>query len=160
MSYQLEKEEVVNFFENHVLKYIIPDLENLMKIKANEDGSGACAVPQAMTTFSVCDLFGYLLDKQEAGALNPRIKYFLKIKSLFGNLIQGAISKDLDIILNVLSDDVRSSIAHRFFLIKFDITKDNTNALISNNADRLVFHTNFFYKEGYECNKINPSANC
>ncbi len=131
-----------------------------MKIKANEDGSGACAVPQAMTTFSVCDLFGYLLDKQEAGALNPRIKYFLKIKSLFGNLIQGAISKDLDIILNVLSDDVRSSIAHRFFLIKFDITKDNTNALISNNADRLVFHTNFFYKEGYECNKINPSANC
>mgnify|MGYP007097323165 FL=1 len=51
MSYLVNKAEVMEFFDNHIMKYIITDLEILNKIKADDSGIGGCAIPQALSTF-------------------------------------------------------------------------------------------------------------
>ena len=65
MSYLVNKAEVMEFFDNHIMKYIITDLEILNKIKADDSGIGGCAIPQALSTFSALDLMGYLLHPQD-----------------------------------------------------------------------------------------------
>ena len=61
MSYESNKGKVLDLLENHIIKYVVKDLEVLESIEPNPSGAGACAIPQAISTFAALDLIGYLI---------------------------------------------------------------------------------------------------
>lgn len=64
MSYESNKIEVLDLFDNHIIKYVVKDLEVLDSIEPDASGAGACTIPQAISTFAALDLIGYLVHSQ------------------------------------------------------------------------------------------------
>jgi hypothetical protein len=136
------KQEVLVFFDRYVFPYLIGDLEKLQSIKADDKGEGGCAVPQAITAFTACDLMGFLIDNNEIGAntIKMRLMPFLKHPQLLPEIQQ---SKDFDKFISSIRDDFRSVMVHRFFPVKFDIGKLSEEEIIVKN-DKLVFNVSYF----------------
>jgi hypothetical protein len=64
MSYESNKIEVLDLFDNHIIKYVLKDLEVLDRIELDASTAGACTIPQAISTFAALDLIGYLVHSQ------------------------------------------------------------------------------------------------
>jgi hypothetical protein len=136
------KQEVLGFFDNYVFPYLIGDLRKLQMIKADEKGEGACAVPQAITAFTACDLMGFLIDIQEpkSNLIRMRMMPFLKHPNFLPEIHQSGY---FDEFINSIKDDFRSVMVHRFFPVKFDIGKLPEEEIIVNNG-KLVFNVSYF----------------
>ena len=137
------KKEVLDFFENHIIKYIVKDLEILNTIKADEKGSGACSIPQASSTFSALDLIGYLIDPQDLKAVDMRFSSLLKNEKYFPQL---AHFKQMDTFFESFRDNVRTYLAHRYLMTKYGITKIDTDELFISDSGSEIFNVSFFTK--------------
>lgn len=140
------KNEVLNFFDKHILKYIVTDLKVLDSISANKDGVGACSIPQAMATFAAIDLIWYLIDHNDIGnnIVNMRMMPFLKSSILLPEL---QIKDDMNNgYLNAIRDDIRSVATHRFALINFDIGKFPDDVLFILTNGRQVLNVSYLTK--------------
>jgi len=61
-----------NFLHGEITKYIIPDLERLLRLRPRRpDGLAGCTIPTAMLLFAITDLFGFLVRKDSR---NPKIE--------------------------------------------------------------------------------------
>jgi len=136
MSFESNKAEVIELFENHILKYIVKDLKVLDGIKADESGAGGCAIPQATAAFSALDLMGYLTNPQEVRPVEMRIKDFLG-NPLYFPTIQHLVTQSG--FLDFIRDNVRSIMAHRFALSIFDITKEDNGHLFYQEGNKYIF---------------------
>ncbi|MDB5222634.1 MAG: hypothetical protein JWN83_1301 [Chitinophagaceae bacterium] len=145
MQYADHKNSVLKFFDEYALKYLVSDLEMLDSIKADDNGIGGCAIPQAISTFSAVDLFGFLLDTQDVGSniTKMRLMPFLKNKDLFPTIDE---VKKMEDFLNSFRDDIRSIMTHRFFLAKYDIAKLPETSLLIQNDDKRIFNVSYFTK--------------
>lgn len=138
------KDEIVHFFENYILKYIVNDLKRLDEIQPDRDGLGACAIPQAISTFAVADLIGYLINKDESKEVTKMsFLGLLKNTNYFKAFGDSEVEQDFFIYLR---DNVRSMLVHRFSLSRFDIIKDDIDFLFLQNEGRLVFNVSCFTK--------------
>lgn len=135
MSFESNKAEVIELFENHILKYIVKDLEVLDEIKA-EDGVGGCAIPQAIATFSALDLMGYLTHPQDLRPVEMRLKDFIG-NQLYFPTIQHLVNQPG--FLDSIRENVRSIMTHRFALSIFDITKEDNGHLFYQEHGRNIF---------------------
>ena len=143
MSYLVNKAEVMEFFDNHIMKYIITDLEILNKIKADDSGIGGCAIPQALSTFSALDLMGYLLHPQDIETNKMTFSDLLKNSKYFPEF-ETFSTKD-NFILS-FKDNLRNIIAHRFSLAKYDITKSDENHLFFEYKGQQTFNVSYLTK--------------
>lgn len=143
MSYLVNKAEVMEFFDNHIMKYIITDLEILNKIKADDSGIGGCAIPQALSTFSALDLMGYLLHPQDIETNKMTFSDLLKNSKYFPEF-ETFSTKD-NFILS-FKDNLRNIIAHRFSLAKYDITKSDENLLFFEYKGQQTFNVSYLTK--------------
>lgn len=143
MSYSIDKAEVLNFFDNHIMKYIIADLEILDKIKADGSGVGGCAIPQALSTFAALDLIGYLLHPQDGKPVAMNFTDLLKNDKYFPEFKQFGTQADF---FDSFKHNLRSIMAHRFSLAKYDITKTDDNYLFFENNGRQTFNASYFTK--------------
>ncbi len=140
----MAKHEIIDFFENYILKYIVNDLKRLDDIKPDKDGLGACTIPQAISTFAVADLIGYLINKDESKEVTKMsIMGLLKNTNYFKAFGESEVEQDFFI---YLKDNVRSMLVHRFSLSKFDIIKDEADSLFLHNEGKLVFNVSCFTK--------------
>jgi hypothetical protein len=125
------------------MKYVVSDLEVLDAIRANSDGIGGCAIPQAVSTFAALDLLGYLISPQEIGAVKMHFVEILKNENLFPQF------KDIekhDSFFESFRDDIRSVMTHRYSLTQYDITKSNQNVLFYSDSEKTVFNVSYFTK--------------
>ena len=144
MDYKANKAAVLDLFDNHILRYIIKDLEKLIEIEADDFGAGGCAIPQAISTFAVLDLIGYITHPQDEistvggsfGNIIINKKYFLGFKKLL----------DHPNFLDSFRDNIRSIMVHRFLLAKYDIAKTLDNELFIQKKDRQIFNVTYFTK--------------
>lgn len=143
MSYEINKAEVLDFFDNHIMKYIIVDLEVLDEIKAKSFGGGGCSIPQASSTFSALDLIGYLIHPQDLGTLRMSFSDLLKNKSYFPEFIEYSTKAKF---FDSFRDNFRSIMAHRFSLAKYDIAKTDDTHLFVEKDSRQIFNVSFFTK--------------
>ncbi len=143
MNYLVNKAEVMEFFDNHIMKYIITDLEILNKIKADDSGIGGCAIPQALSTFSALDLMGYLLHPQDIETNKMTFSDLLKNSKYFPEF-ETFSTKD-NFILS-FKDNLRNIIAHRFSLAKYDITKSDENHLFFEYKGQQTFNVSYLTK--------------
>lgn len=140
----MPKHEIVDFFENYILKYIVNDLKRLDEIKPDMDGLGACAIPQAISAFAAADLLGYLINKKER-----KDTTWMSIKGLLENSKYFQATADIELqsdFFTYFINNVRSMLVHRFSLSKYDIAKDDINYLFLEKNERLVFNVSFFTK--------------
>ena len=133
----------MEFFDNHIMKYIITDLEILNKIKADDSGIGGCAIPQALSTFSALDLMGYLLHPQYIETNKMTFSDLLKNSKYFPEF-ETFSTKD-NFILS-FKDNLRNIIAHRFSLSKYDITKSDENHLFFEYKGQQTFNVSYLTK--------------
>jgi hypothetical protein len=143
MEYEMYKSEVSDFFESHIMKYIVSDLEVLDAIQANSDGIGGCAIPQAVSTFAALDLLGFLISPQEIGPVKMHFVEILKNDNLFRQF--NDIEKH-DSFFESFRDDIRSVMTHRYSLTQYDITKSNENVLFYSDGEKTVFNVSYFTK--------------
>jgi hypothetical protein len=127
MSLDVNKAEVLNFFDNYILKYIVKDLEALDLITADVDGRGGCAIPQSTSAFSALDLVGYLIHTQDMRVVGMSFSEFLGNVIYFPS-IHNIVSQQH--IIELIRDDIRSVMAHRFALSLFQITKEDNGHLL------------------------------
>ena len=143
MSSDVYKAEVLNLFDNYIIKYIIADLKVLDSIKANEiTGIGGCAIPQAIATFAALDLIGYLIHPQELSELKMIFSYLLSNTRYFPSIENITTKENVEKIRN----DIRSTMVHRFLLPQFDITKEDNGNLFYEANGRLIFSTSHLTK--------------
>lgn len=138
MSFESNKVAVLDLFENHIIKYIVKDLEVLDSIKPDASGAGGCAIPQASATFSALDLMGYLTHPQELNVVNMSFSNLLGDSRYFPT-IQHLINQTG--FLEMIRDNVRSIMSHRFSLSTFDITKGDNSDLFFEEGGRVIFNT-------------------
>ncbi len=143
MSYEIDKAEVLDFFDNHIMKYIIVDLEVLDEIKAKSLGGGGCSIPQASSTFSALDLIGYLIHPQDLGTVSMSFSGLLKNESYFPEFSEYSTKEKF---FNSFRDNIRSIMAHRFSLAKYDIAKTEDNYLFVEKSGRQIFNVSYFTK--------------
>jgi len=143
MSYNSDKELVIGFFETHILKYIVTDLKVLNDITANSNGEGGCAIPQAISAFSAIDLIGYLTSAQNVSPIRMHFTEILKNANYFPEIKDLAHHEDF---FNSFRDDIRSVMAHRFSLVKYDIEKSKVDILLTNRNGDTVFNVSYFTK--------------
>ncbi len=143
MSYATNKQSVINFFDFYVLKYIVTDLKVLDKISADEKGEGGCTIPQAVSTFAALDLIGYLTSSQTPPPIGMHFQEVLQDPAYFPEFILLANQEKF---LNSFRDDFRSTMAHRFLLIQYDIHKSASETLLSEYAGRHIFNVSYFTK--------------
>lgn len=142
---EINKKEVLNFFKNHIIRYVVTDLEILNKIEAYEEGVGGCAIPQASSTFSALDLIGYLIHpKEDIRPMKMNFLDFLKIEKYFPELSD---YKSNEPFLNSIRDYIRTFLAHRYLMTKYDVAKIvDIDKLFIVNEERIVFNVSFFTK--------------
>lgn len=143
MSYESDKKEVLDFFDNHILKYIIVDLEVLNEIKATRLGGGGCSIPQASSTFSALDLIGYLIHQQDITTVGMSFSSLLKNKVYFPEFSEYSTKAKF---FDSFRDNFRSIMAHRFSLAKYDIAKTEDNYLFVEKTGRQIFNVSYFTK--------------
>lgn len=143
MTYEKNKADVLDLFDNHIIKYIIKDLEVLDRIKADASGVGGCAIPQASATFSALDLIGYLVHHQEPSELKMCFGSLLNNEAYFPSLRHYKNHRQF---LELMRDDVRSVMAHRFYLARYDITKEDNGHLFYDGRGKIIFSTSHFTK--------------
>lgn len=139
-------EFVDKFFKEFIFKNIIPDLKVLDQINPNGIGGlGACCIPQAITTFSTIDLFGYLLGPENMKEMDMRFIDFLKNRLYFPNLES---SLESDNFWNSLRDELRSLMVHRFIISKYSIAKVDVDKLFVKieQSNEVIFNVRFFTK--------------
>lgn len=138
------KKEVLDFFENHIIKYVVKDLEILNKIEADGEGVGGCAIPQASSTFSALDLIGYLIHPQdEIRPVKMSFSDLLKKEKYFPELSD---YKSNEPFFNSIRDYIRTYLAHRYLMTKYDVAKIDIDKLFIVNKGRIVFNVAFFTK--------------
>ena len=143
MSYEANKTEVLDFFDNHIMKYIIVDLEVLDEIKAKSLGGGGCSIPQASSTFSALDLIGYLIHPQDLGTVSMSFSGLLMNGAYFPEFSEYSTKAKF---FDSFRDDLRSIMAHRFSLAKYDIAKTNDSHLFVEQSGRQIFNVSYFTK--------------
>lgn len=143
MSYENNKSDVLNLFENHIIKYIIKDLEVLDSIKADEFGVGGCAIPQATSTFSALDLMGYLVHTEDRRAIQMSFTELLKNEFYFSDFKDYSTYTEF---FDSFRDDLRSVMVHRFTLSKYDIGKIGKNNLFIEERSKTIFNVSYFTK--------------
>lgn len=143
MSYELDKREVENFFDNHIIKYIIVDLEVLDKIEADASGVGGCVIPLALSTFAALDLIGYLIHAQERKVVAMSFSDLLTNARYFPDFVQYTTQNSF---FDSFRDNLRSIMAHRFSLAKYDIAKSPDPYLFFENNGRQIFNASYFTK--------------
>jgi hypothetical protein len=137
MAYDTDKLDVLKFFDDHILKYIVTDLEVLNSIEADSNGIGGCAIPQAVSTFSALDLLGYLIHPQDLKTVGMSFTDLLKNQTLFPEFRRFTAHIDF---FNSFRDDVRSIMTHRFSLTKYAIAKVKMADLFFENSGVTVFN--------------------
>jgi len=143
----INKKEVLDFFKNHIIKYVVSDLEKLNKIEADGEGVGGCAIPQASSTFSALDLVGYLIHPQDVKEVDMSFTNLLKNKKYFPELSD---YKLIDDFFDSFRSYVRTILAHRYLMTKYDIAKVNIDKLFFDDKGRTVFNVAFFTKISIE----------
>lgn len=143
MSYESDKSEVLDFFDNHIIKYIIVDLEVLNEIKATKLGGGGCSIPQASSTFSALDLIGYLIHQQDLATVGMSFSSLLKNEVYFPEFSEYSTKAKF---FDSFRDNFRSIMAHRFSLVKYDIAKTEDNYLFVEKNGRQIFNVSYFTK--------------
>jgi hypothetical protein len=143
MRYQADKISVLDFFENHILKYVVVDLEVLDKIKADSYGLGGCAIPQASSTFAALELMGYLIHPQDTKTVAMSFSDLLNNEKYFPEFKKYATQSNF---LNSFRDNLRSIMVHRFSLVKYDISKTDDNHIFIEKDGRQIFNTSYFTK--------------
>lgn len=143
MSYTNNKAIVINLFDNHIIKYIVKDLEILNSIEADSSGYGGCAIPQASSTFAALDLIGYLIHPQELKTVSMSFTDLLKNNQYFPDFVE--YTSDINF-FDSFKENIRSVMVHRFSLSKYDIAKADTNHLFYEQDGRQIFNTSFFTK--------------
>jgi hypothetical protein len=137
------KKEVLDFFENHIIKYVVKDLEILNTIKADANGAGGCAIPQASSTFSAIDLIGYLIHPQDIRPVVMSFIDLLKNKKYFPELSQFELINNF---FESFRNNVRTVLVHRYLMTKYDVAKLDIDELFINVNGRTVFNVAFFTK--------------
>ena len=143
MSYDANKQSIIKFFDFYILKYIVTDLKVLDAISADIRGEGGCAIPQAISTFAALDLIGYLTSSQDPATIGMHFQEVLKDPAYFPEL---TLLANQEKFLNSFRDDFRSTMAHRFLLIQYDIYKSASETLLSESAGRHIFNVSYFTK--------------
>src|SRR5688572_3604781 len=138
MSYETNKAEVLALFDNHIIKYVIKDLEVLDSIEPDALGAGACAIPQAISTFAALDLIGYLIHPQDVKVVGMSFTDLLNNDTYFPEIKQYSSHANF---FASFRDDLRSIMAHRFSLTKYDITKSNNGYLFVEDGGSHIFNT-------------------
>lgn len=143
MSYANNKLVILDLFDNHILKYIIKDLEILDSIQADGFGVGGCAVPQGISTFSALDLIGYLTHTEDGRTIKMSFSELLKNEFYFPDFREYSIHTNF---FDFFRDDIRSVMTHRFSLTKYDIAKIETHSLFIKENDHIIFNVSYFTK--------------
>lgn len=143
MSYETNKSEVLDLFDNHIIKYIVKDLEILDNIAPDIAGTGACTIPQAISTFAALDLIGYLVHSQNVRAVEMSFTELINNDIYFPDIKQYSSYTNFFISFR---DNLRSIMAHRFLLAKYDITKSNNGLLFFEESGRQIFNASHFTK--------------
>lgn len=143
MSYENDKSDVLDLFENHIIKYIIKDLEALDSIKADGFGVGGCAIPQATSTFSALDLMGYLIHTENRRTTQMSFTELLKNELYFPDYKDYSTYTEF---FDSFRDDLRSVMVHRFSLTKYDIAKIETSSLFIEEQGKTIFNVSHFTK--------------
>lgn len=143
MSYDINKQEVLKLFDYHIMKYIIKDLEVLDSIISDNAGTGGCAIPQAISTFSALDLIGYLVHPQEIKPVGMSFSELLKNEIYFPGFKEYTCHINF---LDSFRDNIRSIMVHRYSLVGYEITKNDTEQLFWNNGNNQTFNASYFTK--------------
>lgn len=143
MSYETDKDEVIKLFDNHIMKYIVKDLEVLDSIKPDSCGAGACTIPQAISTFAALDLIGYLTHSQDVRTVGMSFIELLKNDTYFPEFRQYISHSNF---FYSFRDNLRSIMTHRFSLTKYDITKNSNRHLFVEEGGRQIFNASCFTK--------------
>ena len=143
MSHENNKSIVLDLFDNHIIKYIIKDLEILDSIKADDFGVGGCAIPQATSTFSAIDLIGYLIHTEDRRTLQMSFTELLKNEKYFPDFKDYSTYSEF---FDSFRDDFRSVMVHRFSLTKYDIAKIETRTLFIVEQGKTIFNVSYFTK--------------
>jgi hypothetical protein len=143
MSYENDKIEVLSLFDNHIMKYIIKDLEILDDITADSLGRGGCAIPQSMATFAALDLISYLIDAQDVSVFKMKFGNLLQNAKYFPEFEQYSVYEKF---FDFFRDDLRSMMVHNFTLAKFDITKKDAPHLFFEESGNQIFNVSLFTK--------------
>ena len=150
MSHENNKSIVLDLFDNHIIKYIIKDLEILDLIKADDFGVGGCAIPQATSTFSAIDLIGYLIHTEDRRTLQMSFTELLKNERYFPDFKDYSTYSEF---FDSFRDDFRSVMVHRFSLTKYDIAKIETSTLFIVEQGKTIFNVSYFTKMTIEAIK-------
>ncbi len=137
MSYDENKKLVLIFFDEHINKYIVKDLEALNNIKADRNGDGGCVIPQAISTFAALDLIGYLIHPQDIKVVDMSFSDFLKNENYFPKLMEYKSHLNF---FNSIRDNIRSIMVHRFLLSKYDIVRSVNDDLFFQSKSGEVFN--------------------
>ncbi|TXI70343.1 MAG: hypothetical protein E6Q41_01525 [Cyclobacteriaceae bacterium] len=126
MSYDINKTEVLDLFDNHIIKYIVKDLVHSQKVR-----------PVDMSFTELINNDTYF----------PEIKQYSSCANF----------------LTSFRDNLRSIMAHRFLLAKYDITKSNIGHLFFEESGRQIFNVSHFTKMTVAAirtiyNKINEDS--
>ncbi len=143
MNYETDKYEVIKLFDNHIMKYIVKDLEVLDSLKPDSCGAGACTIPQAISTFAALDFVGYLTHPQDVKTVGMSFIELLKNDTYFTEFKQYMSHANF---FDSFRDNLRSIMTHRFSLAKYDITKSNNRSLFFEEGGRQIFNTSYFTK--------------
>lgn len=141
MSHESNKRKVIDLFENHIIKYVVKDLEVLDSIEPDPSGSGACAIPQAISTFAALDLIGYLIHPQDSKTVRMNFTDFLRNDKYFPEIKHYSTHVNF---FESFRDNLRTIMVHRFSLAKYDITKSNEDYLFFEKSGRQIFNTSYF----------------
>lgn len=140
---EINKKEVLDFFKNHIIRYVVTDLEILNKIEADGEGVGGCTIPQASSTFSALDLIGYLIHPQDVRAVGMSFIDILKNEKYFPALSHFDLINDF---FKSFKNNVRTILAHRYLMTKFDVAKIDIDKLFIDDNGRTVLNIAFFTK--------------
>ena len=127
MTYSKAKEKILDLFENNIEKYVLPDIYRLLSLSTEENENGKCAIPLALSIFSLSDLLGFLTDCKEIPVDNPdrpSILAFLGNDDFFEEMYKpyNISSKEG---ANLIKNIVRNKLVHRFFMPLVSISNDS-----------------------------------
>ncbi len=143
MTHEENKQEVMQLFDNHILKYIVSDLIKLNSIMADENGVGGCSIPQAISTFSALDFVGYLTHSQDMSVMSMSFSDLLKNENYFPSLKSYVNHSNFS---KIFRDDYRSFMVHRYSMTKFNISKINVDELFLEENSNVIFNVFYFTK--------------
>lgn len=122
-------EQLRHYFEDHLVRYTVPDLQCLMDIRPDSDGLSGCTIPLALTAFSVLDLFGYLLRPAKKGLNSKDTKgnlRFIFCESAGGLFPLKVDPREFDVIYELY----RNGLVHQYFPKNVGIAKAGLGPLI------------------------------